>query len=362
MASTRWSEDTSVERWPIADTLTSEPYRFQFFQAVRLLARMMPDRQVVGRFSNPGDECLRFGANPGVAFPASQIQSLEGAANRGQAAKSLMTGEAVPAARAAPLFMRVNFMGLTGPSGVLPLAYSELVLERNRARDHALGDFFDVFNHRAVSLFYQAWEKYRFEIPYERGERDRFSYHVLALLGLGTPGLQDRQDVPDDSLLFYSGLLSMHARSAAGLQAVLADYFDVPVEIEQFVGAWYPVELESQCSLGETGGYSEQLGLGAVVGDEIWDQQSRVRIRFGPLALAQYTDFLPGHDAYRRARAITGFYAAGEYDVEFQLVLRRDEVPRCELAQEDEGQQLGWTSWVKNADFPRDPGETVLEL
>jgi type VI secretion system protein ImpH len=304
---------------------------------------MRPGKQVVGRFTNPANEVLRFGANPSVSFPASQIQALD-------------TSGPGPAA------MQVNFMGLTGPSGILPLAYSSLVIDRVRVRDYAMRDFFDVFNHRITSLFYQAWEKYRFEIPYERGERDRFSYHVLALLGLGTPGLEDRQEVPDDSLLFYSGLLAGHARSATGLRQVLADYFDVPVEIEQFVGAWYPVEEEAQCSLGETGGYSEQLGLGAVVGDEVWDQQARVRIRFGPLTLEQYTDFLPGHESYRHLRAITRFYAAGEFDMEIQLILRREDVPRCELCAEGEGPQLGWTSWVKNAPFPRDPGETVLEL
>lgn len=343
MATTRRTEDSSLEQWPIVETLAAEPFRFRFFQAVRLLARIMADRQPPGRFTNPAAEVLRFGANPSVEFPASEIQALE----------LKETG---------PSPMTVNFMGLTGPTGVLPIGYSELVLERLRVRDSAIRDFFDLFNHRAISLFYQAWEKYRFEIPYERGERDRFSHHVLALLGLGTPGLQDRQDVPDDSLLFYSGLLSLHTRSAAGLQQVLADYFDVPVEIQQFVGAWYPVEVESQCSLGETGAYSEQLGLGAVIGDEIWDQQSRVRIRFGPLTLEQYVDFLPGREAYRHVCALTRFYAAGEFDVEIQLVLRRDEVPRCELTAEGEGSQLGWTSWVKNAAFRRDPGDTVLEL
>ena len=56
-----------------------------------------------------------------------------------------------------------------------------------------------------------------------------------------------------------------------------------------------------------------------MVGDEVWDQQSRVRIRFGPLTLEQYVDFLPGGEAYRHVRALTGFYAGGEYDVEIQL-------------------------------------------
>ena len=329
-------------RWPISATLDREPYRFEFFQAVRLLMRMAPERAVIGRFTNPKDEVVRFGAEPSVAFPASEVQSLERPAG-------------------APAHMRVNFMGLTGPSGILPLMYSELVLERLRARDHALQDFCDLFNHRMISLFYQAWEKYRFPIPYERGELDPFSHHVLALLGLATPGLQDRQDVPDDSLLFYSGLLSLHARSATALRQVLADYFEAPVEIEQFVGAWYPVEEESQCSLGEGQTYSERLGYGAVVGDEIWDQQSRVRIRLGPLTLERYVEFLPGGDAYRHLRALASFYAGEECDVEVQLVLKRDEVPACELAGEG-GQQLGWTSWVKSMAFKRDPGDAVLRL
>ena len=75
---------------------------------------------------------------------------------------------------------------------MLPLHYTDLVVDRMRERDTSMQDFFDIFNHRMISLFYQAWEKYRFTIPYERGERDRFSHHLLALIGLGTPGLQER--------------------------------------------------------------------------------------------------------------------------------------------------------------------------
>jgi len=329
-------------RWPIVDFLDREPFCFDFFQAVRLLTRMSPDRQVVGRFSVPSAEVVRFGSYSSVAFPASQIQELQRPVK-------------------GPAHMRVNFMGLTGPSGVLPLVYSELVIDRLRVRDHTLQDFYDIFNHRMISMFYQAWEKYRFVIPYERGELDPFSHHVLALLGLGTPGLQDRQDVSDDSLLFYSGLLSLHTRCATALRQVLSDYFDVPVEIEQFVGAWYPVEQESQCSLSESNDYSEQLGYGAVVGDEIWDQQSRIRIQLGPLTLERYMEFLPGGDAYRHIRALAKFFAGKEYDVEIQLILKREEVPVCEL-KEEPGPQLGWTSWVKSAPFRRDPGDAILEL
>ena len=60
---------------------------------------------------------------------------------------------------------------------------------------------------------------------------------------------------------------------------------------------------------------------------------------------------------------MTRFYTGGEYDVEVQLILRRQDVPPCELTpRDDAGPQLGWTSWMKTVEFQRDAGETVLEL
>jgi type VI secretion system protein ImpH len=335
-------ENTALTRTEIGALLEREPYLFEFFQAVRVLERALPERSPLGRFVNPRTEVARFGVNTSSIFPASQIQGLR------------VQSDGTP-------FLAVNFMGLIGPLGLLPLYYTEMVADRVRGRDNTLRDFLDIFHHRIISLFYTAWEKYRFNIAYERGERDRFSHHLLDLIGLGTEGLQDRQEVADDSLLFYSGLLAPHPRSAQALEQLLSDYFDVAVEIEQFVGAWYAMDADSQCQLGARDSYSEQLGFGAVAGNEIWDQQSRVRVKLGPLTFAQYRDFLPGGSAWRHLRALTRFYAGNENDVEVQLILKRAEVPECELrAGEEDGLQLGWTTWVKSAPFRRDPGDTVL--
>lgn len=344
MATPGRSTSAGVEDSGIEELLSEEPYRFDFFQAVRLLERLAPERRPVGGFAKPSDEVARFGAHASLAFPASEIQSIRFA-----------EGEAPS--------VEVNFMGLTGPLGLLPHAYSELILERLRQKDTALRDFLDIFNHRAISLFYQAWEKYRFTIAYERGELDRFSHHLLDLIGLGTPGLQNRQQVEDDSLMFYSGLLGLNTRSAAALEQIITDYFDVPVSIEQFVGAWHSIDDSNQCRVGEETGASEQLGWGAVVGDEIWDSQSRIRIRLGPLALDRYRDFLPEGPAWPELRSLAKFFTRGEFDIEVQLVLRREDVPACELGDSSEGApRLGWSTWVKSNPLGRDPDETVLQL
>jgi type VI secretion system protein ImpH len=277
MATESRHEDPAIEKSKtpqMLEALKEEPFDFNFFQAVRLLSYLLPDRKSVGRFSDPAAESVRFGAATDIGFPSSQIASLE-----------------LPEATQPK--MDVNFMGLTGPHGVLPLYYSALIRERIRAGDTSLHAFLDIFNHRAISLFYRAWEKHHFTVGYERREEDPVSPHLMDIVGLGTPGLASRQAISDEALLFRCGLLSAHARSASGLRALLIDYFNVPVEIEQFIGRWHSIDKDTQCCFSDTGSDSERLGFGTVIGDEIWDQQSGLRVRLGPLTLNQYIEFLP---------------------------------------------------------------------
>jgi type VI secretion system protein ImpH len=344
MATSSRPSDLDVSKSTVEERLRNEPYLFEFFQAVRLLERFLPDKVGVGKFAPLSAEVARFQANSTLAFPASEIQALTWPAK-------------------GPVQMKVNFMGLTGPEGVLPLNYTVFLAERARAGDSSAADFFDTFNHRIISLFFQAWEKYRFWIAYERGDRDQFSHHLLDLIGLGTPGLEARQVVPDGSLLYYSGLLAQHPRSAAALELLLTDYFEVPVEVEQFAGGWYRLDANTQCCLEGRSSYSEQLGMGAVVGDEVWDQTARVRIRIGPLSLAQYEEFLPTGSAFEPLRVLTRFFSNDEFDFEVQLILNRHEVPRCELdADAESAPRLGWTTWGKTQEMTRDVADTVLQL
>jgi type VI secretion system protein ImpH len=344
MATSSRPSDPDVSKSALEERLRSQPYLFEFFQAVRLLERLFPDKVAVGKFAPPSAEVARFQVNSTLTFPASEIQALA------------WPGKG-------PAQMKVNFMGLTGPEGVLPLNYTTFLVERARAGDSAAVDLFDIFNHRLVSLFYQAWEKYRFWIAYERGERDQFSHHLLDLIGLGTPGLQDRQAVPDDSLLYYSGLLAQHPRSAVALEQILTDYFEVPVQVEQFAGGWYPLDTNDQCSFEGRNSYSERLGFGAVVGNEVWDQTARVRIKIGPLTLAQYKEFLPPGSAFEPLRALTSFFANNEFDFEIQLILKRHEVPRCELGGDAEtAPRLGWTTWGRTKEMTRDVADTILQI
>jgi type VI secretion system protein ImpH len=336
-----------IETSELRQLLEDEPFRFRFFQAVRALSKLAPDREMVGGFANPRDEVVRFSTNSTLSFAASEIQGFERTDHHDQPVT--------------PPRMVVNFFGLTGLNGALPVVYTELVMERMRAKDRALHDFLDIFNHRFISLFYQAWEKYRFGAAYERGDLDNVSKRLLDLVGLGTGSLQAQQDVRDESLLLYSGLLAHRPRSAAGLEQMLSDYFDVPVEAQQFAGAWYRLPRSSMTQLNDSSSPAEQLGLGTIVGDEVWDQQAAVRVCIGPLAIERYLDFLPGGKAHDRLRAMLRFYSNDEFDFQLKLILKREQTPACELgSQEVSAPRLGWVSWMKNRPLDRDPGDTIL--
>jgi type VI secretion system protein ImpH len=328
----------------IRKLLEDETFLVEFFQAVRLLHRMEKDRNAVGYFSAPHMEAVRFSALPSLMYPPSQLFELERDDN-GQ------------------YRLLVQFMGLNAAVTILPQVYTEHLMLLEKNKDMAMTEFFDMFNHRLVSLFYRGWEKYRFYIGYEARSEDNVTPRMLDLLGLGTLDLKQRTVLQDQAYLAYAGLLSRHVRSAAGLKQVLEDYFEVPVEIMQFAGTWRSLSAQNLSFLDGKRRASEQLGVGTIVGAEVWDHHGRIRISLGPMKFERYASFLPGHDAYKELNDWVRFYSSGQYEAEVQLILHREEAPMCELGLRGEREpKLGFTSWLKTRMQQRDPGDTLFLL
>jgi type VI secretion system protein ImpH len=105
------------------------------------------------------------------------------------------------------------------------------------------------------------------------------------------------------------------------------------------------------------------LGLGAVVGDEIWDRQSRIRLKIGPLTAEQYRRFLPSGSAWPELKAMVRSFCGNDLEFEVQLILRREDVPAPELRNPPEALCLGWHTWLNSrGNFDRDAGDTILLL
>jgi type VI secretion system protein ImpH len=343
MASESGRENTSLN-----EVLFKEPYCFEFFQAVRLLERLYPDRAAVGRSGLPLREVVRFRSRVALKFPPSEVYEL-----RDQREPN---PEKQP-----PPEMTVNFMGLTGPQGVLPTHYTELVMERVRYKDTSLWSFFDIFTHRAISFFYRAWEKYRFPIAYERGTHDQFTEYLFDFVGMGTRGLRPRKlHFEDQVLIFYGGHVAQRPHSTVALEAMTSDHFGVPVKIKQFAGQWLKLDPESITFVGRQ---NSQLGVNTVIGTRVWDDQSKFRVRIGPLSFNEFRAFLPNGSAYKAAKSMIRFMVGIEFDYDMQLVLKAKEVPSTILTTRARRKpMLGWSSWLKTKPFTEDDDQVVLPI
>ena len=330
---------------PLNHVLFDEPYRFEFFQAVRLIEKISPALKTVGKDALPNDEAVRFRSRIGLDFPASEIHEI--IESRDEATDKQL------------IEMHINFMGMVGVSGVLPTHYTETVLERIRHRDTAMWAFLDIFTHRAVSMFFRAWAKYRFPIAYERGE-DEFTSYLFDFAGLGTKGLRGHMNLDDESLLPYAGLISQKPHSINALENILSDYFGVKAKIEQFFGQWLELNKEDFTNLGVQ---NCSLGLNTIVGTRIWDQQSKFRVRLGPLSFKHFQAFLPNGTAHKALKSITAFMAGPEFDFDVQLCLQARQVPSTVLTTRAVRRpMLGWTAWLKTKPFKRDDDQVVLPV
>lgn len=327
----------------LTELLFERPYEFDFFQAVRLLTLMYPDRRVLSALGEGTSDAVRFHALPSLNFPPSAIHDMT---------------------EGNPLHMTVAFMGLTGPQGALPEHYTEFLIARLFEKDSAAAAFFDLFNHRFVALFYQAWAKHNLPASYERDRvlksKDHgITQYVFDLIGMGTGGLRGRLLVPDEALLLYAGLIAQRPHSASALRAILADYFQIPVEVRQFAGKWNALSRANLSYLDGEGSYN-RLGFGAIAGDEVWNQQAGFVVELGPLTYDRFIHFLPDGEAFAKLGSLVRFFAGHVLDFEVQLYLRKDQVPFCELSDQTQSPRLGWSTWLKTEEFSQDARDTIL--
>lgn len=353
MASPRGRETTSL----IAGLL-AEGERFEFFQAVRLLQRCAlqapraadEELPLVGGDAPPQREPVRFRANVSATFPTGSVHSISAPAPHSE--KIVADGQEPPPP--APAEMVVNFLGLTGPNGVLPHPFTMLLIEQHRANDLRLQSFQDVFNHRLVSLFYRAWEKYRFPVIYERRREleqpvldDPVPRVVLALAGMGTAGLTGRSAFDDEFFLYFAGHFAHQPRNVDGIERLLRFYFATNAQIDCFVGQWLELPANARVNLTPGTALSHnrpQLGVNITVGREVWTIQTRFAVTLGPLPLREYERLLPGTQGLMAAGQMIRTYAGPELDFEVRLVLRKEDVQPCRMGIGSGAARLGWTS------------------
>lgn len=316
---------TTADRLARVRGLVEAPFGFDFHQAMRRLECAFRELPRWGEAAKPSEEPVRIGQEPSLAFAPSAVESFEAP-----------TGDE-------PGRLRVAFFGLFGPQGPLPLHLTEYVRERMRhAGDRTLVAFADIFHHRMFALFHRAWSLTRPTATFDRPETDRFRAQVASLCGLGADSLIERDAWADRAKLKYAALLAASPKSAAGLRAIVSSFFELPVEIEEFIGQWLEIPADNRFMLGHSPEVS-RLGRTTVLGGRVYDRNHKFRIALGPLSRPDFLRFLPGTPSLERLEALVRNYTGDELAWDVRLIPAPFAASQIKLGHHG---RLGWDSLV----------------
>ncbi len=331
MAAQERRADTSLEQ-----ALRERGPKFGFFQAVQLLHRLRPQSVPAGEHGPASAEPVRFRHDPSLTFSASDVAALD-----------------LPEDATKPATLTATFLGLTGAVSPLAMHFSEEVLSAERNDEHSLQEFYDLWHHRLLGLFFRAWKKYRFSVGYRSNFDDVFSRRALALVGIDAGGARPERGLPAATQLSLAPLLSARTRSERTLRIVISRMFPgVQVEIAQFVRRTARVSQEDRFLLGVQ---STTLAQNVTLGAHCVDRSGRFRLILGPLGREASEPFLPGGRHFARLRDVVGQFTRGVLECELELRVAEGGVGRFQLAR---GATLGVTTQL--AGQPRPVAMRVL--
>ncbi len=324
------------EKPGLKETIACQAYRFDFFQLVYLLEHWRRDRddgparrglpmRPIGRRGPMSAEGLRLRPDPGLGFSPADVRRAELVSSDDSIYRVV-----------------VNFMGLYGVASPSPVYFTELI-NASDVETESLSQFLDLFNHRLLSFFYRAWQKYRYPYRYEPGAKDEFSNYALGFVGLREPEVKRQTHLPVPRLVKYLGLLGPQTRPLINLRLLIADYFRLPrVRIKRWILRWVAIAPDEQNRIGKE---NCRLGKSLSLGETVADRCGKFRVRIGPVPYETYRRFLPDSERYRQLCALIHLWAGDRFDYDVEFVIHREDIPEARL-EGPLGAQLGWTGWV----------------
>lgn len=316
----------------LVDELLAQVHRVDFNQFIRCLQIEHGSR--ISDAVSPDEQPVQLIADLEGSFPTNQVVAWT-----------------PPDDRHVRPRLAAAFFGLYGPSGALPEHYTHLMLERTRQGDHSLREFLDIFNHRLLTLFYQAWEKHSLPVAFETaavaGYVDPVHAALQALVQTRLPAARDRLSLSDDWLIYYGGIMANSRCPAESLRACVEDFTALPTALEQLVGQWLQLDTADQSRLktSEFGVSSgNMLGVDTIIGGSVWDVESRFRLQIGPVDWPTMSEYLPDSLPLRRVFDLVRRLAGPHFDFDAQVLLAADEVRGVQLG--DDSYRLGHNTWL----------------
>ncbi len=318
----------------IAEQFYRDLKQHPLFEAIHLIEHEILQAEAqIGTDALPKHEKLNLKVNPSLGFENAQLCDLKHIDSH-------------------KLALETNLIGLTGEQGVLPQHYSELALHRQKEGDTAMVDFYDIFNHRLLSLYYRCWQLSQLTVQsraHAQGLRSPLEDCKLALTGQGS-----------SLSLHYGGVFASPTRSKAGLKSVLECLSGCQVKIHEFQGQWLHLAKEEQTRLSSRTmpeGQFAQLGSGASLGSKAWNINAGTTIEFLPKHKDLVSKLLPNHPNVEIIKRAAYEFIGKHKQVKWQLTTKHSLLRQVCLSKKHG--QLGVGSVLKKHKRTKDRTITI---
>ncbi|EKO3782404.1 type VI secretion system baseplate subunit TssG [Vibrio harveyi] len=221
------------------------------------------------------------------------------------------------------LILETNLIGLTGEQGVLPHHYSELAISRQKEGDGAMVDFYDIFNHRLLSLYYRCWQLSQISVQaheHSKGARSPLINSLEAVSGHS-----------DHLINHYAGLFASRNRSKGALKTIIEDLTGCDVRLHELQGQWLRLSKEEQTRLGGKStpeGQFAQVGRGASIGAKAWNINAAVMIELIPTSTEQVSQLLPNNPYINTVKSLVHEYVGKHKSIKWKLTTRHKYLPK----------------------------------
>lgn len=280
--------------------------RYEFFSAVHLIHRLRTGGAPLGELGPLSREPLRFRHDPDLIFHASDISSLE----IDSAGRVALTS---------------SFLGLYGAASPMAIHFSEDVIAAENSDQPSLREFYDLFHHRVLSLFYRAWKKYRLDAGFTLAGDDASTKRMLCFVGVDAYGTHKEPGLTRLEMLELAPLLAMKARSPRLLKLALGKLLPgIGVEVEQFVERRARIDDEDRFALGRR---CHELGRSTTLGTHVRDRSARFRLLLGPVSYEECESLMPGGAKFPVLRRTVDQFTRGTLECEVDVLLREEEGP-----------------------------------
>ena len=309
----------------ITSDLVGQPEKYSFYQVVRLL-RLLSGFVERGAPASFFEKMLRVRPQLSFAFPGCDVFSLKEVA-----------GEDSP-----HYHIEATFLGLYGVSSPLPNHYTEDLFAEVWADKSVTRDFLDILNEPFYRHLFYAWSKVHWGVKVAEELDDASKERLFCVLGLGSAELRrGLAAVPE--LLRYLGLFCQYPRSALGLRTLISDALRwQPLSVTPCVKRRVEIAEDLRCYIGLR---HATIGEDCYLGVEMDDRMGKIRVTADALDAAMFNALQPESSLFEKVETLTRLYLIEPLEVEFELVLRSEEV-RTVCLGATMWSYLGRDSWI----------------